>query len=424
MLSFGPGASTVAPEAGTVEGIVRLRIEKLVAGGEGMALHEGRAVFVPLALPGELVEARFVEERRDWARAFCRGVIEASPARVEAPCPVYGLCGGCDLQHLAYGEQLRAKVGIVREIWRRTAGFDPGELEVVAGEPFGYRNRMQLHICRSGALGLMRRDSAEAVEIPGCPVADPALQAWIAERALSPAVREELAPSLGGRDRFVVFGRGGKVWQEGRHSLVKTRVAGEEIVFDLGGFFQSNLGLLDRLVPALVRALAAEAPGEGPEAAGRAAGGFKGRTEVAADLYAGVGLFGHFLAPYFSRLVMVEENGAALAQARTNAAGPANEYHAASVEAWCRGSGARLAPEAVVVDPPRAGLSAGLRAWLGRRLVPRLAYVSCDAVTLARDAKELLGSGYSLESLTLYDFYPQTGHIESLALFSAPGGPP
>ncbi|MEI6874265.1 MAG: TRAM domain-containing protein [Spirochaetota bacterium] len=378
----------------------RLRIDKLVAGGEGLAFSEGRAVFVPGALPGELVEAEIVDSRRDWSRAELRALVETSPDRAEPVCPIYGECGGCNLQHLSYEAQLREKASMLRDIFLRTALFDPGEIATVPSPPFGYRNRLQLHFSAAGRLGFMRRLSNEIVEAPGCPIAVKALELWIEERAGRSESRDELHDYGVSGDRFTLFGQGDEVFVEGRHKRVRTQVAGERISFDLGGFFQSNLQILDSLVPEVVEGL------EGSRAA---------------DLYAGVGLFAHFLSKRFSRVIMVEENRAALAEARTNAPGPANEYHGSSVEDWCRGQGARAVLDALVVDPPRSGLSAQVRAWIAQRRPRLLSYVSCDPVTLARDAAELVKAGYSLERLKLFDFYPQTGHLETLARFRLAG---
>ncbi len=385
----------------------RLHIEKLVAGGDGLAFLEGRAVFVPLTLPGEDVVARIILERSDYLRAELVSVLAASPDRVEPVCPLFGRCGGCNLQHCAPDAQLSLKAGIVRELFARTAGIEfnagagaPGFI-VEAGAVYGYRNRMQLHFDSEGRLGLSRRESNEVMAIPGCPVALESLDEWIGERSNSTGIRSEMAPYLGNRDRFVAFGAGKKVWIEGQHIQAKVEVLGQPISFPLGSFFQSNLELLERLVPAVVE-------------------GFEGGR--AADLYAGVGLFGRFLAEKGGRVTLVEENAESLALARVNAKGPSHEYSAQSVDAWCRGPGARAEFDFLVLDPPRTGLSPGLAAWIVARKPPRVSYVSCDPVTLARDAKALLAGGYRLESLSLYDFYPQTGHIEALARFAQDGG--
>jgi 23S rRNA (uracil1939-C5)-methyltransferase len=138
---------------------------------------------------------------------------------------------------------------------------------------------------------------------------------------------------------------------------------------------------------------------------------------AAADLYCGVGLFGRFLARNFSRVTCVEHNPFALDLARQNVPGADNEFHALTVEDWVRSESARRRFDCVVVDPPRTGLTSPVRAWIGRSKPRVLVYVSCDPVTLARDAAELLRSGFELESVKAFDFYPQTGHVECHARF-------
>jgi len=384
----------VMPEPQTL----RLRIEKLVAGGDGLAFHEGKAVFVPFALPGETVLATLARERKDFCQAALVEVLEPSPHRVAPACPLYGQCGGCNLQHLAYPRQIEEKALIVAEALRRTGRIERGGIEAVPSLPFGYRNRMQLHFTPAGRVGFMRRSSSDIVEAPSCPVAVTSIQAWIEARAGSSRGFEELKPRLAGKDRFLVFGYGEEAWVEGERDLVEVKVAGERVRFHIGGFFQSNLYLLDRFVP-------------------DALAGLSGAR--AADLYCGVGLFGRFLRRSFDEVVCVEQNAAALALAKENVPGAANEFHAASVEDWARGHGGRSFGrfDCVVVDPPRTGLSAPVRAWLVRARPPVLVYVSCDPVTLARDAGALVRSGFALESVKAFDFYPQTGHVECHARF-------
>ncbi|HOX31084.1 MAG TPA: class I SAM-dependent RNA methyltransferase [Spirochaetales bacterium] len=375
--------------------VLQLRVEKLVAGGDALAFHEGKAVFVPLALPGELVRAELRRSRRDFAQASLLEVLEPSPLRAPPECPIYGACGGCNLQHLAYPAQLEAKAAIVAEAFRRTGGIELGELEVRPSPPFGYRNRMQLHRSPRGRVGFMRRSSAEIVEAPGCPVAVAPIADWIAERAAGSGGLEGLG-GPGGAGRFLAFGYGGELWLEGRRDLVEVAVAGQAIRFRLASFFQSNLQLLERFVP---------------EALAGLGGG------SAADLYCGVGLFGAFLARRFERVCCVEQDPAALGLARANVGAAGAEYHALAVEDWVRGPGSGKRFDCVLVDPPRSGLGAPVRAWLKRSKPPLLVYVSCDPVTLARDAADLLAGGFALESLAAYDFYPQTGHVECHARF-------
>jgi len=393
---------------------IRLKIEKLVAGGDGLAFHEGRAVFVPLALPGETVEARLGEARRDYAKAELLGILEPSPRRVHPPCPIYASCGGCNLQHLDYPAQVEAKARILEEAFRRTGRMDVGALAVLPSPPFGYRNRLQLHLATGGGLGFMRRSGNEVVEAPDCPVAVDSLRAWLGRRARSggpaapapggpkglgsPAARPGAAASEAQgfeSSRFVVFGSGDEVWVE--RGEAEVAVAGEPIRFRVEGFFQSNLQLLGLFAPRLLEGLSGE---------------------KAADLYCGVGLFSRFLARRFAHLVCVEREAAAIELARFNVpSGPGlgREFAALAVEDWVRGRSAEGRFDCVLADPPRAGLSASVRSWMIRARIPALLYLSCDPVTMARDIGELTRSGYALESLEGLDFYPQTSHLESFA---------
>ena len=375
---------------------LQLRVEKLVAGGDGLAFHQGKAVFVPLALPGELVLATIAQERRDFSQARLVEVLEPSRHRVKPACPIYGECGGCNLQHLAYPRQVEEKALIVSESLRRTGRIEREEIPAVPSLPFSYRNRMQLHLTPEGRVGLMRRSSSDLVEAPSCPVAVKPVQDWIESRAGSARAGREVGPYVLGKDRFLVFGYQDEVWIEGERGVVEVRVAGEPIRFHLKGFFQSNLYLLDYFVPDALAGLSGA---------------------LAADLYCGVGLFGRFLARSFGRVTCVEHNPFALDLARENVPGAANEFQSLPVEDWIRTEGAKRRFDCVVVDPPRTGLSAPVRAWLCAAKPPVVVYVSCDPVTLSRDAAELLRAGYALESIKAFDFYPQTGHVECHARF-------
>lgn len=378
---------------------VDLKIEKLAVGGDGLAFPGGRAVFVPGTVPGETVRASLAEggeADRDWTSAELREVLEASPDRVEPPCPLYGICGGCSLQHIAYDRQVREKAEILRDCLARIGGLPVPDIDVIPSEPYSYRNRMQFHLARSGGIGLKRRAGTEVAETPTCPVADRPIRRWMEAREGRGRAREDLRSYLEGKDRFLVFADGrsgddGRVYLEGRDGEVRVSVAGREIAFHVKGFFQSNLRALDALVPTVVEGLSG------------------GRV---ADLYCGVGLFAAFLRGSFEDLVCVEHNPFALEYAHRNAAGR-TEYHALAVEEWVKSPSARKGFEAAVLDPPRSGLSPAVRDWLAAARIPSVSYVSCDPATLARDLRDLTGRGYRIESVRMHDFFPQTGHLET-----------
>jgi 23S rRNA (uracil1939-C5)-methyltransferase len=368
-----------------------LSISRLVAGGDGLGFVDGKAVFVPGTLPGERVRARVAQSRRDFDRAVLVQVLEPSPHRVDPGCRFAGVCGGCDWLHVDYDEQLRQKAAIVSEALRRTGRIERPVPPIEASEPWRSRNRAQVHCAEQGGLGYMGARSAHVVTVDACPIVTTSIERLFRGEAVPPK----------GLDRFTVFGAGEMLAVEGRDDGrdLAVEVNGRRILFSVGCFFQSNLGMLGKLVS-------------------WALDGLQGGT--AADLYCGVGLFGAFLAGAFSRVVCVESSAMSLSYARRNVPGPDNEFHPMSVEQWISaGSGPAAARDLVLVDPPRAGLGPEVRQWLVRAPAAKLVYVSCNPVTLARDLGELTADGYSLEDLRLFDFYPQTSHVEAVARLSA-----
>jgi len=366
---------------------VRLDIERIVPGGDGMGRHDGQAVFVPASAPGDRLDARVVGGKPGFLRAEIVGVIEPGPGRVDPACPYYGVCGGCNLQHLSYEAQIEAKLGIARDAWRRSGGLDGVEFDVVASEPFAYRNRAQFHVDAAGRTCYARRASSELMEARSCPILVEPLGRWLVGGPDGAAL---------GKDRFVAFGYRDEAYIEGRDGELVVDVLGRPFRFDIGGFFQSNLRMVERLVPAVCSGMSGER---------------------AADLYCGVGLFGAFLKEGFPRLVCVEQDKRSIGYACGNV-GPGAGFSASSIEDWTRSSQARERFDYVVVDPPRAGLTATARAWLAAARPAAIGYVSCDPVSLARDAGFLVKAGYAVEGAALYDFYPQTSHVESYARFT------
>lgn len=376
---------------------IELRIEKLVAGGDGLGRYRGVPLFVPRSAPGDLARVRVVERHPDYGRAELVEVLEPSAERRPPPCRHFGVCGGCDLQHIRDEAQVRFKVEAALETLRRLAGLEPpADVRVLAGDAWAYRLRAQLHTAESEAGGLevgyrMRR-SHDLVPIRECPILAPEL--------------ERLALSLSGtlprpapRRLDLAVGSDGAttcapVVEALPRGDVRVEVGPWRFELDARCFFQGHRTLLPALLEAVV--------GEGT-------GG------TAYDLYCGVGLFTIPLAAAYERVVGVEGDRIAARYARRNArrngvGGVTVETRA--VESWIE----RLpeGAEQVVVDPPRQGLARRVRETLARRAPRRLTYVSCHAATLARDLRDLLGS-YRVERLALVDLFPQTGHLEVIA---------
>ncbi|GHU65786.1 23S rRNA (uracil-5-)-methyltransferase RumA [Spirochaetia bacterium] len=384
--------------------VITARIEAIAAGGAGFARHEGRSVFAELTAPGDLARLRITEEKRGWLRAELEDLIETSPQRIKAPCPLYARCGGCSLQHLAYEAQIEAKETILRDSFARIGGIKAPKIRIRPSAPFGYRNRVQFH-CLPGdrrRLGFMQRKGIEILPLKECPVADPGINAALKEGRLVPPPQ---------KDRFTVYCKGETFLSEGGRSRGKVSILGRELLMDAGVFFQSNAAMLETLLEDL-RFLAETADHNLPMG----------------DIYCGVGTFASFLGGLFSSLDLLEENNAALALARENVRGLSCSgkgecrFYALPDDAWVKSRVHKEKWGFMVIDPPRQGLSVLMRQYLAEKGPPLLAYVSCDPATLARDSKELAQGGYVIKELSLYDFYPQTAHIESLSVFCRAGG--
>ncbi len=424
-----------------------VEIEKPVYGGAFLARVEGKAIFVPITLPGEKALVRIEEEKRGYAVAEVEEILKPSPERAAPLCRHFGACGGCDYQHTGYGAQLRFKEAILRETLERAGVRTPQEISILAAEPWAYRNRIRLAFDAAGRAGYRGRRSHAVVPIEGCPIAAPllvkaalasgrilhesartlkpseislfcdasetALLAGLSTRGGAKRGFEEFAgalsreiPALKGVDLTGVEssgeGRAGSqprsLAQWGEASLVYS-AAGFGYRVDQGGFFQVNRWLVDALVE-------------------RVTNGFGGA--LAWDLFSGVGLFARRLTESFERVVAVEAAQAAIYALEENLKGTNATAVKSSTLDFLRHArakerpGPKESPGLIVVDPPRTGLGAETTAILAEIAAPALVYVSCDPATLARDLRALTGSGYAIESLTLADLFPQTFHLETV----------
>jgi 23S rRNA (uracil1939-C5)-methyltransferase len=368
------------------------RVESLSFSG-GVTRFENNAFFVPYACPGDVIRARIAGEKNHTAELV--EIIEASPHRVEPPCPLFGICGGCTLQHISYAAQIEEKKKSAADSLRRIGKLETlPDIRMVPSPQYGYRNRIELHT--DGQItGFKQAKSATVIPATTCLAAVPVVREFMQNAARYQRSQKRL------QKRYAVYGFDNQIAAEGGVPE-KLFIPGLDITMDVRLFFQSNLELQKKLI-ADVAAIA----GEG---------------ETAADLYCGVGAFARSLAAHFQKLYLVEENPMAIALARENLRHTAAEtdYYALSLEKYCAMFEKKAALprwDAAVADPPRDGLCVPLIDLFVKLKTPRLVYVSCNPATLARDARLLREGGYSLDSITCYDFYPQTPHLECAALF-------
>ena len=407
---------------------------KPIYGGASLARVEGKAVFVPLALPGEEVRVRVVEEKRGYATAEVEEIVASVPDRVTPNCKHFGTCGGCQYQHADYKAQLEMKQAILRETLERGGVRAPDEMVVLAGEPWAYRNRIRVAFDAEGRPGYRGRRSHAVVAIEECPIAAPVLvqgvfsAAELFRKFAVPSRPAELSlfcdaagesmlasvftdgsarvpltdyfdalfsqiSSLRGVELVEVHNGESKTIARRGVESIAYRAAGFDYRVDHGAFFQVNRWLVDPLVECVTN-----------ELSGR----------LAWDLFAGVGLFARKLAERFERAVAVESALPAIAALKENLAGTQATTMKATTLEFLRGAMKGERPDVIVVDPPRTGLGSETTELLGRIGAPEVVYVSCDPATLARDLRELVGAGYRIERLTLADLFPQTFHLETV----------
>jgi 23S rRNA (uracil1939-C5)-methyltransferase len=399
-----------APNAGRSVAIgesYEVAIEKLVYGGDGLAHVGSQAVFTPLAAVGDFARIRIVECERNYARGVIEELLDPSPLRRTPPCQYFGVCGGCQLQHLDYPAQLEAKASFVRESLRRIGAIEwDKEIRIRSSEEFGYRSRAEIKVARDengrARIGYFRAGSREVCEVESCPILTPAanreLQRLHAESSLVPndATRVYLTA---GDDEVIVTpanGEDGRAAEFDSMGTAHQRIAGINYGFGVRSFFQGNRLLVEELIE-------------------EAVGGVSG--EFAVDLYAGVGLFSLQLAKTFGQVCAVEGNKTAanhgVENARINGLNNVR-YEPISVEAWLKYKSAEAPrPDFALLDPPRAGAGVQVIERLAAMKPPMLTYVSCDPATLARDLRLLIDYGYRIDSITALDMFPQTFHVET-----------
>lgn len=366
-------------------------------GGDGLAVWNGKACFVEGALPGETVEARITDDKKDWARARTVKVLEASKHRVKSPCRYYGRCGGCQYQHTSYDEELRMKESQVRELLEKVPGV-AGRIRPILHGPkdYGYRRSATFHVIRSkrkSQLAYISKDNVTPLPVQNCALLDPALERVFS--SFTGAKSDKVSFKLSGDGRVV---------SDERENFFRVSILGQTLVANSKAFFQNNwevTGLIAQQVRSWLEAL---------------------RPGLFFDLYAGIGTFSFLCAGSIKRVICLEENPfavAALKMNREESKHPGLETLEGRVERrfeeiWKKEGSSDAA---VFLDPPRQGLERELASFLATEVAAKaLIYVSCDPATLARDLRVLLGGRWRLEELVPFDMFPRTKHVEAAAL--------
>jgi 23S rRNA (uracil1939-C5)-methyltransferase len=431
-----------------------VRFTDLLANGQGVARAAGVVVFVWGPLPEERARIRIVEVKKSYAVGDLIEILETSPERTTPFCPVFGTCGGCQVQHLAYDAQLRWKSRVVHDALTRIGGFESIEVEPTVGmpSPRSYRNKMALVVRRQDShaqFGFYQMRSHDFVPIAGCPVVLPQLEDQIAAlqhaaddpelagafdgvlhaisragsatgqsvltlttaqpssslRAASAALAQRVPGIVGIANSFapknanaIMGSRHRDVWGG---STMEERIGALRYRISAASFFQINTEIVARIFDELETL---------------------GRPKSVVDLYCGAGTFSIWFAAHGASVTGIEDNPSAIREAQANAAlngvAARTNFVLGRVEsAIARGPGRDALEDADVVflDPPRKGCEPQTLDALVAADVPAVWYLSCNPATLARDLARLRGGGYCLESVRPYDMFPQTGHVETLA---------
>ena len=403
-----------------------LELTAMAHGGSALGRHEGRVIFVPYTIPGETVRVEIMEARTRWGRGHLLEILDPSPHRVEPPCPYFGpdKCGGCHFQHMAYEAQAEYKREVVVDQLARLGGLHDANVQEIIGaaEPWAYRNHAQFSTTPEGQLGFLTTDTHHVVSVEECLILDPLLDDLRAALDMEWPQLHRLSLRCGSAtgDRMAIFelndyedfdievdfpvscvillADGEAVVLMG-NTFLEEQVAGRDYRISANSFFQVNTAGAEALVALVHESLAPTS------------------SDTLLDLYCGVGLFGLSLADQVGRVLGVEADPSAAADFRHNARGM---DHVELIEGKTQSVLPRITEpvDLLLLDPPRSGAGQGIIDQIAHLKPRRIAYVSCDPATLARDARHLTENGFLLQEVQPVDLFPQTFHVETVALFA------
>lgn len=380
-----------------------LELTDIAFHGASIGRHDGQVVFADYGIPGETSAVLIEKVKRSMLLARVVEPVEPSADRVEPPCPYFGVCGGCQWQHIAYERQLELKTHVVAEQLRRIGKFDDAPMSPMIGcpNPYGYRNNARFTTSPDGELGYISRPGSgrRFMRIDRCLIMDDAINDALAQMQGRAQVKHQVVVRHGEHTGDLLI-------QQDLSELVPELPSGgdyyEEVLLgtrfrvSASSFFQTNTIQAETLARLAIERMAL-------------AGG-----ETVVDAYAGVGTFAALVAPLAQRVIAIEESPSALEDARVNLAPfPNVEYHSGKVEKIL--PELEVEPDVILLDPSRTGMAQRAIDGVLKHRARRVVYVSCDPATLARDLRILVDGGYRLLDVTPVDMFPQTYHIEAVA---------
>ena len=384
---------------------MELELTGFAAGGKTVAhAPDGRVVFVEYGIPGERVIVEFKEEQPTYLEARTTEVVDASPHRIEPRCEYFGRCGGCQLQHIDYAEQLSLKTGVVQEQFERIGRFDAPPVRPMLGmeQPWAYRNHMRFTARLEGYVGFMERGTHRFLKVEQCPIAIDAVNEVLTDVQDATTGTRQIAIRMGEQSGELLV-QPKLEWRPGQQGTTESgqpwyneRLLGRDFRISSAAFFQVNTRQAEHLIE-LVRSRLDLRGGE-----------------VLVDAYAGVGTFAVLLAPFARRVIAIEESSAAVKDAAVNIEGLGSlEFIEGKTEDVLDGLDEK--PDAIILDPPRVGCHPETLEAIIRHAPKKVVYVSCDPETLARDLDVLAKDGFRIDTVEPVDMFPQTYHVEIVA---------
>lgn len=364
-----------------------VRFEKLLSNGSCLAHADGMALFVPFGIPGETAEVRITDQKKGYLTGEIIGISDYSPDRIHPTCPLFGRCGGCSLQHIKYERQLELKKEMLTEALKRTGHIDFSDIKVIPSEPYGYRIRTQFHPAPDGNPGFMSGATNNVLQVKSCPVCSEEINGML-----------EGGSKLKLRERTVFFAPDKKVFSpalgNGTEDIT-IRLKGKDIRTNSLCFFQSNRSVFEKMLETLESMV-------------------KG-GDIWLDLYSGIGLPGIFFTDRYRELFFVEENPFSARYGAANTAGTGQcRFFNMKTEAWLKSPKKKIKPDTIFLDPPRTGITDKVADYLSGSDAKEIFYLSCNFTTLARDLGKLTRESYRIDTIHLFDFYPQTPDMECL----------
>jgi len=383
--------------------VVELTLTGIAHLGEAIGKHNGKIVFVPYAIPGETVKARIIKDEGDYFRAELVEVITPSFFREIPQCKIFGICGGCSFQHIAYSYQTKLKEIVLMEQLKRIGGFenpeDFTEITIKADNPYNYRNRADFSINTQKLLGFKIRGSHKFINVEYCHIMHDSIN-----RILS--IIQRKSPKRKTHNITIRYGiNTGQllVQPEINTEEIETgqkfyfeKILDREFMISAPSFFQVNTYQAQKLIEVVLSYI-------NPE------------DRIIIDAYAGVGTFTVFLAERAERVIAIEESRSAFKDAQINIKKFDN------ISYLCKKTEEALFEpningNVIVIDPPRVGCMKEVLEAIAQKQIKKVIYVSCEPSTLARDLKYLKEKGYRLVEVQPVDMFPQTYHIENVAL--------